>query len=265
MKVEAITSSSNPLLKKIRALHQRTFREKYSSYLIEGERLLEEALLKNIQLEQVITSEGFFKEGLGRLKDANLTQLITVPDKLFAELSTTTNPIGIMAIAKISQCQADKLFAGSQPLVVIADAIQDPGNLGTLIRTSLAARASGLITTKGTVDPFNPKVVRSAMGASFALPSIWDLETAEAIQLCRDHGLKIIAAAAESKKFFWQTNLNQPVAIIIGNEGQGISPTVLQTADETIAIPMSDNCQSLNAAQAATIMLFEAVRQRTTN
>lgn len=264
MKVDAITSSSNPLLKKVRALHQRAFREKYAAYLIEGERLLEEALLKDIQLEEIIASETFFAEGLGRLSDANLARLVTVPDAMFAELATTTNPAGVLAIAKITASSPESLFSVKNPLVVIADAIQDPGNLGTLIRTSLAASASGLITTKGTVDPFNPKVVRSAMGASFKLPCLWDLETIDAIKLCRDNGLKIVASCAEGQKLFWQAKLDQPTAIIIGNEGQGIANAILEIADETIAIPMSENCESLNAAQAATILLFEAVRQRST-
>ncbi len=262
MKVDAITSSSNPLLKKVRALHQRAFRAKYAAYLIEGERLLEEALLKDVQLEEIIASETFFKQGLGRLSDANLARLVTVPDALFAELAETTNPSGILAIARITAHSPNQLFSAKNPLVVIADAIQDPGNLGTLIRTSLAASASGLITTRGTVDPFNSKVVRSAMGATFHLPCLWDLETSEAIQLCRTNGLKIVASCAEGEKLFWQANLEKPTAIIIGNEGQGLSNAVLEIADETIAIPMSDNCESLNAAQAATILLFEAVRQR---
>ncbi len=261
MKVDAITSSTNPLLKKIRALHQRAFREKYSAYILEGERLLEEALLKGVVLEEIIASETFFKQGLGRLSDANLSRLLTVPDKIFAELATTTNPSGILAIAKIKTANPKKLFSGT-PLVVIADAIQDPGNLGTLIRTSLAASASGLIMTKGTVDPYNPKVVRSAMGASFQLPCLWDVDTGEAIKLCRDNGLQIVASAAEGTKYFWQANMTKPTAIIVGNEGQGLSQNVLDVADEIIAIPMSDKSESLNAAQAATIFLFEAVRQR---
>jgi RNA methyltransferase, TrmH family len=264
VKVDAITSSNNPLLKKIRALHQRAFREKNASYLIEGERLLEEALLKGVELEAVVASEGFFKQGMGRLSDANLSRLITVPDKIFDELATTTNPAGVLAVAKIKPVSPKRLFS-AKPLIVIADALQDPGNLGTLIRTSLAASATGLITTKGTVDPFNPKVVRAAMGASFQLPCLWDLEANDAIQLCREHGLRIIASAAESKKYFWQADMSKPTAIIIGNEGQGLTQSVLASADETIAIPMSDNSESLNAAQAATIFLFEAVRQRFQN
>ncbi|MBX9877142.1 MAG: RNA methyltransferase [Candidatus Obscuribacterales bacterium] len=261
MKVDAITSNTNPLLKKIRSLHQRSFREKYAAYILEGERLLEEALLKGVELEEIIASETFFKQGLGRLSDANLARLLTVPDKIFAELATTTNPSGILAIAKIKTVNPKKLFSGT-PLVVIADAIQDPGNLGTLIRTSLAASASGLIMTKGTVDPYNPKVVRSAMGASFQLPCLWDMDTNEAIKLCRDNGLQVVASAAEGTKYFWQANMTKPTAIIVGNEGQGLSQNVLDAADEIIAIPMSDKSESLNAAQAATIFLFEAVRQR---
>lgn len=262
MQVDAITSSSNPLLKKVRALHQRSYREEYSAFLIEGERLLEEAFLKEVALEEIIASESYFKQGMGRLSDVNIARLVTVPDKLFQELANTTNPAGILAVAKMPSYKPSDCFASKQALVVIADAIQDPGNMGTLMRTCLAAYATGLIATKGTVDLFNAKVVRAAMGASFTLPCLWDLETTEAIKLCRSHGLKVVASAAGGENYFWQAKLDGPTAIVIGNEGQGLSEAALEAADETITIPMSDECESLNAAQAATIFLFEAVRQR---
>lgn len=262
MQVDSIVSSTNPLLKKARALHQRAFRDKFSAYLIEGERLVEEALLKGVILEQIIASETFFKNGLGRLSDANLARLVTVPDKLFDEISTTTNPQGVLALAAISPVSPKVLFKQKSPLIVIADSIQDPGNLGTLMRTCLAANASGLIATKGTVDLYNPKVVRAAMGASFSLPCLFDIDSLEALKLVRENGLKIVASCMQAEKLFWQTNMTEPTAIVIGNEGQGLSQAIIESADETASIPMSDNSESLNAAQAATIFLFEAVRQR---
>ncbi|SRR5579875_646137 len=264
MKISPITSETNQLLKRIRGLRQRSMREKTGLFLAEGAKLVAEAVSKGVRVKDVLVSQSFLKEGLGDSHAANIAAVSVVEDRLFAEVTTTEGPCGIVAVAEMPRWSPEQLFSGRAPLVVIADAIQDPGNLGTMIRTALAASASGLILTKGCVDPFNPKVVRSAAGSLFTLPHVGDLAIDHAIDLVKQHGLRVIACDPAAARMHWDVDLTTPVALAFGNEGQGFSPRVLARADESVAIPMGAASESLNVAVAAGIILFSAVQQRLT-
>lgn len=264
MKITPITSSANALLKSIRGLHQRSVREKTGQFLIEGPKLLNEAFEKRVPIKNVLVSESFLKAGLGDLHTADISSVSVIDDRQFAELVTTEHPCGIVAVAQAPNTHADKIFDSSSSLVVIAYAIQDPGNLGTMIRTALAANASGIVLTKGTVDPYNPKVVRSAAGALFTLPMLHNVKIEEAVEMLKERGFTIIACDQRAPKVYWETDLKAKIALIFANEGQGFSQQVLDLADTTIAIPMNEQSESLNVAISAGIILFGAMQQRVT-
>lgn len=246
----------------VRGLQTRSHREKSGLFLIEGTKLVAEALSKGVQITDVLVSQAFLKERLKELQTANITEISTVDDRRFCQLVTTEGPCGIVAIARMPRCEEGDLIACQAPLVVIAEAIQDPGNLGTMIRTALAARASGMILTKGTVDRFNPKVVRAAAGALFMLPILAEIASAQALDFVRKHRLTVIACEPTARTLYWETDMTGPTALVFGNEGQGFSPPVLTQSTQTVAIPMNDCSESLNVAVAAGVILFGAAEQR---
>jgi TrmH family RNA methyltransferase len=262
MDIKPITSASNPLLKRIRALHQRSAREKSGLFLIEGAKLVNEAHARNVPVRDILVSQSFLKEGLGACHAANISQVAVVEDKLFRELSTTEHPEGIIAVAEIPRHRLSEVVRGKAPLVVVAVSIQDPGNLGTIIRTALAAGASGVVLTKGTVDPYNPKVVRAAAGSLYAMPIVGDLPVDDAIRTLKASGVSVYALDPHADRPYWQTEMSGPVALALGSEGQGLPDAVLLQADCRVRVPMNSACESLNVSVSAGIVLYWAVQQR---
>jgi TrmH family RNA methyltransferase len=265
LKINAITSPSNPLLKQIRGLHERRAREKSRLFLVEGAKPVAEAFEKRLRIKDVVVSNAYLSAHPDVVHGADLKAISVVDDKLFKEISTTTTPAGVLAVAEMPQYVFADLFQSNRtPLIVVAHAIQDPGNLGTIIRAALAASVTGIVLTKGTVDPFNPKVVRGAMGALFALPIVCDVDYPEAAAQLKERGLRVFACQPGAERNYFQVDWRQPAAIALGNEGQGFSPADLQQADELISIPMNPQSESLNVAVSAAIVLFSAVQQRLT-
>lgn len=262
MKVIPVTSQANPLIKTIRGLHRRAYRDKTGLFIVEGAKLVDEAIRQQLVIKDVLVSQSCLKAGLGAAHAADFPAIHVVDDRQFAELSTTQSPEGILAVAVAPQHQAARIFAGAAPLVVIADAIQDPGNLGTIMRSALAAGSSGIILTTGCVDALNPKVVRSAAGALFRLPFLAEMPADAAIAEAKRHGLKVLACDSAASKPYWQVDLNGPTALLFGNEGRGSDPAVLALADQSITIPMAGGCESLNVGVSAAIILYGAVQQR---
>lgn len=263
MHINSISSSNNALLKRIRGLHERKFREKTGTFLIEGAKGIREAFDKHVRVRDLVVSESFWKQEGAAFAGQDIDVINLVDDKLIKELSTQTTPAGIIATADIPRFSMDDLFGGKPPLVVIAHAIQDPGNLGTIFRTALAASASGVILTKGTVDCFNPKVVRAAMGALFAMPTVWDVALPDAAGAVRERGLRVVGMEPTAATSLFDVDLSGPVAIVLGNEGQGFSIADLDFVDEQVSIPMNPASESLNVAICGAIVLFDVVRQRT--
>lgn len=262
MRINSITSEANPLLKRMRSLHQRSGREKAGLFLIEGPKALDEAQQKGVVIRDVVVSESFWKSGQGGIGNLNIEELTVVDDGLFKTLVTTTSPCGVAAIAALPRPDDKRMFRGHDALIVVGVSLQDPGNVGTLIRTALAANASGIILTKGTVDPYGPKVVRSAAGALFTMPILWDISIADAIALLREHKMRVLACDMHGQKHHFETDLTGRCAVVVANEGQGFEPETLEACDEIISIPMNENSESLNVSIAAAVVLFAAVEQR---
>jgi len=262
MKITSITSETNNVLKMVRALHRRHIREKEQLFLLEGAHCLIEAISKNVELKQIVASAGYLDERMEELSGLELDEISVVDDKIFADLATTTTSCGVLAIAKIPK-QERKTFSSWQPRVIaVVDAVQDPGNLGTIVRTAFAAQLGGLLVLKGSADLYNPKVVRAAAGALFALPILSDVEAHDAVAMLKANNYRLISCQMSARKHYFEAELSDSVAIVLGNEGQGINETMQRSADESISIPMNPLSESLNVAISGGIILFETLKQR---
>lgn len=262
MKINSIGSASNSLLKKVRSLQQRSGREQHGLFLLEGPKLLVEAQSKGIIIQDVIVSSSYLNSGFSASENPNIEQITVVDDKLFRDLTTTSTPCGIVSTGKIHTPQFSDCLKGTATLIAVAESVQDPGNLGTMIRAALAFGASGLIATAGSVDAFNPKVVRSAMGALFKLPVIVGMKMDDVVKRLKEENIRIIALEPTAEKPFWQLDLNQGLAFVFGNEGNGLTGEVAELADEVVTIPMAGETESLNVAVSSAVVLFECARQR---
>lgn len=254
-----ITSAQNARIQQVRALlTQRKAREAAGEFAAEGVRLVEEGLSSGWQPRLLLYAEGLSERGLRLLEPARAAGAAVeeVAPALLKSLSDTENPQGILTVF------ARRDFSLPQPphFVVIADALRDPGNLGTLLRSAAAAGAQAAVLAPGTADAFAPKTLRAGMGAHFRLPVFewtWEEIGARLRSACRF----LVSESAEGVPC-WQLDLTQPLALVIGGEAEGAGPQALAQADERITIPMPGQAESLNAAVAAGILLFEVVRQR---
>ena len=254
-----ITSTQNPKIKLVRQLlNQSKARKKQGAFVLEGIRLLEEAFNTQFAPQLLLYTTDLDQRGLQLVKDFESRGVVseqTAPEVL-SSVSDTETPQGILAIYP--------LFSLPVPdpadFLLIADEIRDPGNLGTIIRTALAAGAEGVLLTPGTVDPFSPKVVRAAMGSHFHLP-IKTVSWAEIKKITR--GLTLFLADMNVGVDLWQSDLRNPLAIIIGGEAHGPGKSAREFANKVIHIPMNEKSESINAAAAGAVLLFEVRRQRT--
>lgn len=253
-----ITSLQNPKIKQIRMLNAGAkHRKKAGLYAAEGVRLLEEASQAGMVPELVIYTDDLDQRGKALLENfaSRSADCESVSSRVLRSASDTENPQGILAVFPLVS-----LALPERPdLVLILDAIRDPGNLGTLMRSCLAAGVDGLLIGPGTVDPFSPKVVRSAMGAHFRLPvqaASWN----EIAHLTSD--LDLYLADMERGSSLWEADLTRPLGIILGGEARGAGQKAHQLTERYIHIPMAPGIESLNAAVAGAVLLFEVKRQR---
>jgi len=260
-----ITSRDNSLLRHARAVRDGKIPE---SIFIEGLRLGEEALRSNLVIEAVIYSEQIVKKdraaSLIRELEKAAAKSATVSEKLLTSISYTKTPQGIVVLAA-RPVSSEKDFTRRQtkePLLVILHRINNPVNLGAIMRTGEAAGATGVLTTVGTTDPFSAKSLRGAMGAAFRVPVWTDVDYDKAIDWCRKRSIQTICADIGATKSHTDLNWTGPTALIVGSESRGLSASEIALADHAVKIPMKGSTESLNAAVAAGILLYEAARQR---
>lgn len=251
--MERITSRSNPLLAQMRQLiRDRSARREAGLYVGDGVKLLEEAVKWHAPLTAVVVTDGVDRPALPQS-----VRCVTVPGDVMASLSPMKAPQGALFVAKMPDLTPPEQLTGSRYLVL--DGLQDPGNVGTIWRTADAFGADALLLTGHSADPFNWKTVRATMGAAFRLP-VWELEEEDVLPLTEGSGLALCATALrEDTVSLEQAKLGR-CAVVIGSEGQGVSPALLRQCGETIKIPMTSRCESLNAASAATVVLWELYR-----
>ncbi|GAB4490360.1 MAG: RNA methyltransferase [Anaerolineales bacterium] len=253
-----INSPHNAKVKLARALAGKPKeRRENGAFLAEGARLLEDALAAGWKFRFALLAEDASPragQAAHRLSQAGVTVEL-VGGEVFASLAETASSQGILAALELPQ----PLFPSAPNFLILLDQIRDPGNLGTLLRAAAAVGTQAVILPPETSDPFAPKVVRAAMGAHFRLP-IFTL-TWEEIR-ARLRGLKVFLAETENASPCWQADLRAPLALVIGGEAEGASPQARALADENLIIPMPGGMESLNAAMAGTVLMFEVLRQR---
>ena len=250
--MEYITSRKNPLISHIRKLiADRSYRRASGEFLGYGTKLLEEAVRWNAPLTAVVCSPGVplpLIEGLRRVE---------VPEDVMASISPSKTPQGALFTTKLPDTAPPERLAGGRWLVL--DGLQDPGNVGTIWRTADALGADGLLLVNRCADPFSPKTVRATMGACFRLP-VYEMEAEGLPGLLERSGLPLYAAALREDTADIKTAGLNHCAVAVGSEGGGVSPELLALSQKTIKIPMRDRCESLNAAAAAAVILWEMAR-----
>ena len=260
--IRQVTSPANALLKVFRrALAEGATGEGWMA--VEGPHLLEEAMASGAGVHSVLVAGAAarkFRDLLLRLPKE--TELVEIPDKLFSKVSATQTPQGLAALVELRSPDLDALLGAPNALLVVACGVQEPGNIGTMIRSAQALGASALVTIKGTVNPSNPKAARASAGAIFRLPVVEGLEPAKLFGRMRRAGMRIIAADGRSTVSVAEADLRGPVALLIGREGTGLNDEVARQADQIVGIPLRPGTDSVNAAMAAGIFLYEAARQR---
>lgn len=254
-----ITSTANAQVKNVITLLKKSGeRKKRGLFVIEGIRMFTE--IPKDRIEKIYVSESFFKSNPEVLNGMGYEM---VSDNVFAQMSDTKTPQGIMALVRMLEYSLSDITAGDMPVVVMLENIQDPGNLGTIIRTAEGAGVTGIIMSKDTVDIYNPKTIRSTMGALFRMPFIYVEDILEVADALRKQNIALIAAHLDGSKNYYLENLARPMALMIGNEGNGLTEALTDKADVLVKIPMEGQLESLNAAVSTAVILYEAYRQRT--
>lgn len=258
-----ITSASNGRIKYIQTLMEKSkFRRKERKFVAEGIKMFMEARADMISEVYVMESakETFEKEVRQKL---GLVPYEVVTDSVYKKMTDTVTPQGIMTVLKMKDTALEDILVGENPLVVMLENVQDPGNLGTILRTAEGAGVSGIVMSRDCVDIYNPKVIRSTMGSIYRMKFVYVDSITEAMETVKGKGINIYACALDAgSKEYDEYDYSKPSAILIGNEGNGLKPETVKCADNVCFIPMSGQVESLNASVACAIMMYEAKRQR---
>ncbi len=259
---ELLTSPKNPWIRQLRQLHRSKGRREQGLFLVEGSHLIAEALQVGWPLQALCYTPDWAQRYPYLL--ANLPKTLRqqpVSPEVMAALCTTESPEGAVAVAASRQIPSPPLAAVRLGLVL--QTLQDPGNLGSLIRVVAATGADGLWLSTDSVDPQNPKVLRASAGQWFRCPPQVLPDLPAWIQVCRRQGIRILAATlSQSGNCYWDQDLTQPTLFLLGNEGAGLSESLIQQADGQVWIPMAAGVESLNVAMTGGLLLYEALRQR---
>jgi RNA methyltransferase, TrmH family len=260
--MQTITSKDNELIKHIRKLKDKKYRDESNEYVVEGVKLVEEAVKENAKIKQIIVCEDTtrtYEIPTHIMLEIARYECISVSNKIFNIITQVTNPQGIMAI--IEKNAQDAQIDYSQDIIVVLDDVQDPGNLGTILRTVDSIGLNQIIVSKGTADAFNSKVVRSTMGAIFRIKIIEVENLVQEIKEMRKHHFKLMVTSLQTKNSIYDIDFNKKI-IVIGNEANGVSKEIQDMADEKAKIPMLGRTESLNASVAAGVVMYEYVRQK---
>jgi TrmH family RNA methyltransferase len=262
-RLRPVIGRHNQRLKELRQAFRRAELTPQGECAIEGVKLIEEALRSGLHLDSVFFSESARPMAEKLLPQINArTETLVLPNALFNSIVPSDAPQGVAALLKPPAYSFEQLLdrAGIGPLVVVAG-LQDPGNLGTILRSAEAFGTAGIFLTEGTVSPYNSKVMRGSAGSIFRLPFL-QIPSAELIPLLRARGVRLLATSSHQGTPLPRISWTLPLAIFIGNEGAGLSRELTRQMDETLAIPQASEVESLNAGVAASIVLYEWVRNR---
>lgn len=262
---QILTSLQNPQVKLAVSLQQRKRRTETGLFVLEGVRLAEELVAAGWLLEcGFFTTEAAEQPRSGALirQLSQLGPMQLVSPAVFNKLTETDNPQGIVVVARQQLSTLPTLIKREQPLLMVLDCVQDPGNMGALIRVADAAGVDGVIILAGSVDVFSGKVLRASMGSVFHLPLVTAVSRRELLSQFELQGIRMLTTALTGAVVYDQANLCGAVALVFGNEANGIDPELLAAAGESVFIPIYGKAESLNVAAAGAVIVYEAVRQR---
>lgn len=263
-----ISDISKTNIKLMRSLHKHKFRESNGLFVAEGIKTVNEALLWcNDKINFAVIDKDFCnfdenKKLVDKLHEVGIN-VYKANQKDFCSVSDTSTPQGIIAVMRKFNYVNANAFNGD--FFVFADCVQDPGNIGSIIRTADAAKADGVILTAGCADIYSPKVVRATMGSIFHIPVYYYADIAYTIKKFKAQGFKVVSGHLKAKKYFFEENYTGKTVVIAGNESKGISSTVEELSDALVKIPMPGHAESLNVSVATAVLMFEIVRQRLSN
>lgn len=261
-----ITSTANAQVKNIIQLLQKTkARKKQGLFVVEGWKLCRE--MPKSWLKAVYMTESFYEkmpeEERALYEERGIVQLVA--DHVFSHMSDTKTPQGILSVGRQPSYTLDQILHpenGAVPLVMVLEDLQDPGNVGTILRTAESAGVSGILLSQKSADLFNPKTVRSTMGSVYRMPFYYTDDLPGVVEKLKEDGFAVYAADLSGGQIYDEADHTGKTAFMIGNEGNGLSERLLQAADGAVYIPMAGQAESLNAAVAAGILMYEAARQR---
>ncbi len=260
--MQIITSKDNEIIKNIRKLKEKKYRDLNNEFIVEGIKMIREAINENAVIRQIVVCEEDVNNGgLDKklLYEIAKYDCIYVNKKIFSLISDVQNPQGILAVIKKQNSEENIDY--KQDIIVVLDGIQDPGNLGTILRTIDSVGLNQVIVSNKTADSYNPKVVRSTMGAIYRVKVIESNNLLNTLKNIKKHKFKIVATSLETTKSIYDMDYNKKV-IVIGNEANGVSKEICDFADEKVKIPMLGKTESLNASVATGIILYEYVRNK---
>lgn len=262
--MEIICSRQNPLIKETIKLQQKKYREETGRFLLEGIRLVEEAVTAG-RLEEVFVEESLCSSKRGqelfRSIEKSSLRYFQVSKEILKALAETESPQGIVGVARQAGTSLADLKI-KNGLILIIDGLQDPGNLGTICRTAWAAGVDALFCLPGTVDSYNGKTIRATMGGIFHVPVVTGVDWNTLREWCKVQGFQLVAGDLRADKRHFDLTYRERIALLIGNEAQGLLTVQPEDVDELVIIPLMDQAESLNASVACGILIYEVIRQR---
>lgn len=261
--MQVISSKENEIIKNIKKLKEKKYRDLNNEYIIEGIKIIQEAIQENAKIKQIIICDDCEKNSnisQEMMYEIAKYECIYVTNKIFTSLTDVKNPQGIMAIIEKNRSKEEEIDY-NQDIIVALDDIQDPGNLGTILRTVDSIGINQILVSKGTADSYNPKVVRSTMGAIFRVKIIECEDLEKTLKEIKKHKFEILVTSLQTENSIYDIKYNKKV-IVIGNEANGVEEKIQNMADVKVKIPMLGKTESLNASVATGIILYEYVRQK---
>lgn len=256
-----ITSLANVRIKRVCALQQKQkTRKEEGLFVVEGKKMLEEAPIEAVQ--EVYVAESFCKQYSALMNRFPTGQCEIVSDQVFKQMSSVVTPQGILGVIMQQRLTIKDLELAKSPLIIALENLQDPGNVGTIIRTAEAVNATGVLLSAGSVDIYNPKIVRATMGSIYRVPIIEDLDLHEVLLHLISQKINVFAAHLEGSRSYFDYDYREGTCFIIGNEANGLTPELASIATAYVKIPLLGQSESLNAAIATGVLLYEVIRQR---
>ena len=260
--MDIISSKDNEIVKNVRKLKEKKYRDLENAYIVEGIKMVKEAILEKASIKQIIICDDCEKtDSIPKelMYEIAKYDCLYVTSKIFKYISEVQTPQGVLAVVEKNNRDEDINY--NEDIIVALDDIQDPGNLGTILRTLDSVGLTQILVSKGTADPYNPKVVRSSMGAIYRVKVIECEDLLETLKEVKRNKFKILVSSLKESNSIYNVKYNKKV-LVIGNEANGVEERIMNIADEKIKIPMLGKTESLNAAVATGVILYEYVRQK---